>query len=137
MIAAGWKNAQGYLGMQFAGVGRDFPVIREIIGMYEEEGREVPEMVGQVYYNRGVFTAAVIVEGLRLAVENFGLPVTGEKVKMGYELITDFTLGGLLPPLSITAQDHEGGRLGAHLRDPGRGSGAAHRVVSGLPGRGA
>ena len=77
--------------------------------MYEEDGQHVPEMVGQVYYNRGVFTAAIIVEGLRLAVENFGLPVTGEKVKMGYELISDFTLGGFLPPLTVTAQDHEGG----------------------------
>ena len=77
--------------------------------MYEEEGQRVPDMVGQVYYNRGVFTAAIIIEGLRLAVENFGLPVTGEKVKMGYELITDFTLGGFLPPLTVTAQDHEGG----------------------------
>ena len=109
MIAAGWSNAQGYLGMQFAGVGRDFPVIQEIIGMYEAEGQAVPEMVGQVYYNRGVFIAAIIVEGLRLAVENFGVPVTGEKVKMGYERITDFTLGGFLPPLNVTAQDHEGG----------------------------
>ena len=77
--------------------------------MYEAEGQAVPEMVGQVYYNRGVFIAAIIVEGLRLAVENFGMPVTGEKVKMGYERITDFTLGGFLPPLNVTAQDHEGG----------------------------
>lgn len=109
MTAAGWKNAEGYLGMHFAGVGRDFPVIQDIMQMFKDEGKEVPDIVGQVYYNRGVFMAAIIVEGVRLAIKNFGLPVTGEKVKKGYELITDFDLGGFLPPLSVTTQDHEGG----------------------------
>jgi branched-chain amino acid transport system substrate-binding protein len=109
MIAAGWDNAQGYLGMQFAGVGKDFPVIQEILKMYQEEKLEVPEFIGSVYYNRGVFNAALVIEGIRLAVEKFGLPVTGEKVKLAYEQIKDFTLGGFLPPLSVTVNDHEGG----------------------------
>jgi branched-chain amino acid transport system substrate-binding protein len=109
MIAAGWDNAQGYLGMQFAGVGKDFPVIQEILKMYQEEKLEVPEFIGSVYYNRGVFNAALVIEGVRLAIEKFGLPVTGEKVKLAYEQIKDFTLGGFLPPLSVTVNDHEGG----------------------------
>jgi branched-chain amino acid transport system substrate-binding protein len=109
MIAAGWDNAQGYLGMQFAGVGKDFPVIQDILKMYQEEKQEVPEFLGSVYYNRGVFNGALLVEGIRIAIEKFGLPVTGEKVKMAYEQIKDFTLGGFLPPLSVTVQDHEGG----------------------------
>jgi branched-chain amino acid transport system substrate-binding protein len=109
MKAAGWEVAQGYLGMQFAGVGRDFPVIQDIIKMYKDEGQEVPEYVGWVYYNRGVLVAALIIEGLRLAIEQEGLPVTGEKVKRGFERIKDFALGGFLPPLSVMPQDHEGG----------------------------
>ena len=36
---------------------------------------------------------------IRLAIEKYGLPVSGEKVKQGYEQIKGFTLGGLLPPL--------------------------------------
>ena len=59
MQAAGWDTAQGYLGMQFAGVGQNFPVIQEIIQMYKDEGQEVPEYVGWVYYNRGVLVAAL------------------------------------------------------------------------------
>jgi branched-chain amino acid transport system substrate-binding protein len=109
MQAAGWDTAQGYLGMQFAGVGRDFPVIQEIIQMYKDEGQEVPEHVGWVYYNRGVLIAALMVEGVRLAIQHEGLPVTGEKVKLGYERIKDFTLGGFLPPLNVSPNDHEGG----------------------------
>jgi branched-chain amino acid transport system substrate-binding protein len=108
MRTAGWDTAQGYLGMQFAGVGRDFPVIQDIIKMYQAENQEVPEYVGWVYYNRGVLTAALMVEGIRLAIEHEGLPVTGEKVKKGFERIKDFTLGGF-PPLTVTPEDHEGG----------------------------
>jgi branched-chain amino acid transport system substrate-binding protein len=109
MIAAGWDTAQGYLGMHFAGVGRDFPVIKEIIQMYKDEGQELPEFVGSVYYNRGVLNTAVMVEAIRIAIERHGLPVTGEKVQKGFESIKDFSLGGFLPPLTITPQDHEGG----------------------------
>jgi branched-chain amino acid transport system substrate-binding protein len=109
MTAAGWDTAQGYLGLHFAGVGRDYPVIQKIIELYEAEGRAVPETVGSVYYNRGVLMSALMVEGVRQAIENFGLPVTGEKIKNGWENIKEFNLGGLLPPITITPNDHEGG----------------------------
>jgi branched-chain amino acid transport system substrate-binding protein len=32
-------------------------------------------------------------------------------VKNGFEKISNFTLGGLVPPLKITPTDHEGGGL--------------------------
>jgi branched-chain amino acid transport system substrate-binding protein len=109
--AAGWDIAQGYLGMQFAGVGQDFPAIQAIVKMYQEEGQAAPDPLQKVsvYYNRGVFTAALLVEALRLALERFGEPVTGEKVKKGFESIKDFTLGGVVPPMVVTEEDHEGG----------------------------
>lgn len=112
MIAAGCEDnaVDGYLAMHFAGVGRDFPVIQEIMkSVYQDQGKEVPEIVGTVYYNRGVFNAAIMAEGVRHAIKNHGMPVTGETVKLGFEQIKDFTLGGFLPPLNVTAQDHEGG----------------------------
>jgi branched-chain amino acid transport system substrate-binding protein len=109
--AAGWDIAQGYLGMQYAGVGQDFPVIQEIKKMYQEEGQAPPEPLqkASVYYNRGVFNVALMVEAVRLALEKFGEPVTGEKVKQGFESIKDFTLGGIVPPMAVTEEDHEGG----------------------------
>ncbi len=109
MQVAGWDTAQGYLGMQFAGVGREFPVIQDIIRMYQDEKQDVPEYVGWVYYNRGVLAGALIAEGARLAIEHEGLPITGEKMQKGFERIKDFTLGGLLPPLTVVPGDHEGG----------------------------
>ena len=35
--------------------------------------------------------------------------LTGEKVKKGYESIKNCSLGGFLPPMTVTPQDHEGG----------------------------
>ena len=35
--------------------------------------------------------------------------INGTDVKNGFEAISNFTLGGILPPLTITAEDHEGG----------------------------
>jgi branched-chain amino acid transport system substrate-binding protein len=107
--AAGWDVSQGYLGLQFTAIGRNLPVIQEIIKMYRDEGKEAPKYVGRVYYSRGVLIGAVLAEGIRLAIQNHGLPVTGEKVKKGYEAITNFDLQGFLPPMTVTSRDHEGG----------------------------
>jgi branched-chain amino acid transport system substrate-binding protein len=113
MAAGGWPVAEGYYTMQFAGVGSDFPVIKEIKELYKKEGKEPPkEIDSTVYYNRGVLIAALHVEAIKNAVK--AKPdgkITGEDVKKGFEQISNFTLGGLVPPLKVTPQDHEGGGL--------------------------
>ena len=107
--AAGWPTGEGYLGLQFAGAGTDFPIHKEIADMYKAEGKEPPkEMAKSVYYNRGILHAAVHVEAIRNAAKKGG-PLTGEKVKQGMESIKGLTLGGLVPPMEITPKDHEGG----------------------------
>ena len=111
--AGGFGVAEGYYTMQFAGVGHDYPVLNEIREMYKKEGKPAPkEMASSVYYNRGVFQAAVHVEAIRNALK--AKPdgkITGVDTKAGFEKINNFTLGGLVPPLKITATDHEGGGL--------------------------
>jgi branched-chain amino acid transport system substrate-binding protein len=109
--AGGFGVAEGYYTMQFAGVGEDFPVLNEIREMYKKEGKPAPkEMASTVYYNRGVLIAAIHVEAIRNALKDKkGGPITGADVKAGFEKIKGFTLGGLVPPLEITANDHEGG----------------------------
>jgi branched-chain amino acid transport system substrate-binding protein len=111
--AGGYAVAEGYYGLQFAGVGQDFPVLQEIRDMYKKEGKAAPkEMESTVYYNRGVLIAALQVEAIRNALKaKPSGDLTGDDVKKGFEQIKDFTLGGLVPPLQITATDHEGGGL--------------------------
>jgi branched-chain amino acid transport system substrate-binding protein len=109
--AGGMAVAEGYHAMQFAGVGTDFPVLNEIRAMYQKEGKEPPKEMGStVYYNRGVLIAAIHLEAVANAVK--AKPdgqITGEDVKKGFERIRGFTLGGLVPPLEVTAENHEGG----------------------------
>jgi branched-chain amino acid transport system substrate-binding protein len=109
----GFPAAEGYYAMQFAGVGTDYPVLNEIREMYKKQGKEPPrEMASTVFYNRGVLVAALHVEAIRNALK--AKPngnITGEDAKKGFEKISNFTLGGLVPPLKITPQDHEGGGL--------------------------
>jgi branched-chain amino acid transport system substrate-binding protein len=109
--AGGWSVAEGYHTMSFAGVGDDYPVRQEIKAMYKAQGKEPPKaMDDTVMYNRGLLIAALHVEALRNALKaNGGKQPTGEDMKKGFEQIHDFTLGGLVPPLNVTAADHEGG----------------------------
>jgi branched-chain amino acid transport system substrate-binding protein len=111
IAAGGMAVAEGYNTIQFAGVGKDFPVLKDIAAMYKAQGKEPPkEMDSTVYYNRGLMTAAVHVEALRNAIKaKGGAMPTGEDVKKGMEQIKGITLDGLLPPLEITPADHEGG----------------------------
>lgn len=110
--AGGWEEAEGYYGIQFAGVGDDYPVREEIRQMYAAEGRPAADvMASTVFYNRGLLWAALHLEAVRLAIiANGGDPnITGEMVRDGLRQITDFSLDGLVPPLEFTPDDHEGG----------------------------
>ena len=111
LAAGGWDAAEGYYTMQFAGAGDDYQVRQDIKAMYKKEGKEPPkEMDNTVIYNRGLLQAAIQVQAITNALKISGgkLPTT-DQVKQGLEQIDNFTLGGLVPPLKITAEDHEGG----------------------------
>ncbi len=109
--AGGFAAAEGYSGIQFAGVGSNYPVLKEIAEMYKKQGKPLPkEMASTVFYNRGVLIAAIHVEAIKNAVKaKGGTNITPQDVKLGFEQIRDFTLGGLVPPLKINSVDHEGG----------------------------
>jgi branched-chain amino acid transport system substrate-binding protein len=110
--AGGWPIAEGYYTIQFAGVGTDYPVLKEIVEMYKAQGKAPPkEMNSSVLYNRGLMTAALHVEAARRAIKaKGGAAPTGEDMKKALETLSDYKgLGELAPPLEITPTDHEGG----------------------------
>ena len=111
VAAGGMGVADGYNTLQFAGVGKDFQVNKDIAAMYKAAGKSAPkEMESTVYYNRGIMNAALHVEAVRNAIKaKGGAAPTSEDVKKGMEAIKGFTLGGLLPPMELTPADHEGG----------------------------
>ena len=110
--AGGFGVAEGYHAMQFAGAGDDYPIRQKIKEMYKKDGKEPIKLMDEntVYYNRGLLQAAVHVEAIRNALKaNGGKQPTGDDIKKGLESIRGFTLDGLVPPLEISATDHEGG----------------------------
>src|SRR5438552_8859336 len=111
LAAGGWSVAEGYHTLQFAGAGDDYPIRQEIKAMYKKDGKEPPkEMDDTVIDNRGLLQAAVHVEALKNALKQTGgKPPKGEDVKKGFEGIKELNLGGLVPPLTITPTEHEGG----------------------------
>ena len=134
--AGGFPAAEGYYTMQFAGVGSDYPVLNEIREMYRKEGRPVPpEMASTVYYNRGVVTAALHVEAIRNALKAHpNGKITGADVKASFEQIANFTLGGLMTPVKLSATDHEGGGLVQIWQVKGRRVREGFRLVLRLSG---
>src|SRR5262249_45526319 len=89
----------------------DYPVRQQIREMYKKDGKEPPkQMEDTVVYNRGLLNAALHVEAVRHALAaTGGKKLNGGEMKKGVEKIHDFQLGGLVPPLKITPEDHEGG----------------------------
>jgi branched-chain amino acid transport system substrate-binding protein len=109
--AGGFEAADGYHTLQFAGVGTDFQVIKDINEMYKAQGKAPPSQQEiSVFYNRGLVIAALHVEAARNAVKaKGGAKPTPVDVKNGMEAIKAFTLGGMVPPMEVTPEDHEGG----------------------------
>jgi branched-chain amino acid transport system substrate-binding protein len=109
--AGGFGAAEGYHTLQFAGVGTDFQVIKDINAMYKAQGKGPPsQQETSVFYNRGVMIAALHAEAARNAIKaKGGARPTSVDVKNGMEAIKGFTLGGMVPPMEVTPLDHEGG----------------------------
>lgn len=114
MEAIGKDTAKGVRKFEGTDNGTNSALIKEVIAKVIEPGKGSgpKEHVGGSYYNIGVATMAVSVEAARLAMAEYGPPLDGDKLRKGFELIKDFDANGLLPPLSFSGKDHQGGGYG-------------------------
>lgn len=110
----GPQVAKGAKRFEAVAPGKDHEVIRQILAKVVEAGKSAGDAgnVGRTYYNIGVATMAVAVEGARLALEEFGAPLTGDKLRQGLEMIEDYDAQGLMPPVTYSREDHQGGGYG-------------------------
>jgi branched-chain amino acid transport system substrate-binding protein len=113
IAAGGFGVAEGYNTLQYAGVGTDFKVIKEIVDMLKAEGKTPgKEFESTVTFNRGVYQGAVHAAAIANAIKaKGGAKPTGDDLRKGFEQVTalDPSLDGLAPPLKLTPEDHEGG----------------------------
>ena len=118
VIPAG-KAAIGYTAAGFHTSGADFPVIQEVFDVVHGQGKGniSAQRVGTIYYNRGIVAGIITVEAIRTAQSKYGNQViSGEQMRWGIEnlsitpeRIKEIGAEGLMPPLTITCADHEGG----------------------------
>ena len=106
---AGYKESAGHLSTKVWLPGEN-AIRDEIRALYKAEGKEPnPAMDQSNFYNSGLAIAGVMTEAVRRAVEKKGTDINSEDVRQAMETLTDFSLGGLMAPLTITPEDHEGG----------------------------
>lgn len=106
--------AKGVMRFEGAAAGRDNPVIKAILDEVVDKGNGSgpAEKVGSSYYNIGVAGMSIVVEASRIALDKYGEPLTAEKLKKGLEEVKGFNAEGLIPPMTLTAEDHQGGGSG-------------------------
>jgi branched-chain amino acid transport system substrate-binding protein len=121
VVPAG-DGAKGYKSMTFHAPGNNFKVHQDIMKFVHDKGKGSgpKEGVGEVLYNRTVINAMLDTEAVRLAMQKFGTKgaPTAEQVRWGMENlnITDKRLEelgmkGLMRPLKVTCDNHEGNGL--------------------------
>lgn len=92
----------GVLGVQpVSPFGEEVPGMAEI---KEAHQRWHPYDSHTLSYVEGWVTVKVMAEALGMSLPEHGF--SRERVRMAFESFTNFVVGGLLPPLTITARDH-------------------------------
>jgi branched-chain amino acid transport system substrate-binding protein len=118
MLPAG-EASRGFICATWHGTGRHFPLVQEVLQYVYARGKGAgPEGdVGTTYWIRGLLRALLTAEALRTAMRHFGnQPLTGAQVQWGLEHLTltpaslkELGVEGLLPPVTLSCRDHEGG----------------------------
>ena len=124
VVPAG-DGAKGYKGATFHAPGTNFPVFQDIVKHVYDKGKGAygsdRSRIGEVLYNRFVINAMLNTEAIRTAMTKFGnKPLTGEQVRWGFENLNltekrldDLGMKGLLRPLKVTCENHEGNGVAA------------------------
>jgi branched-chain amino acid transport system substrate-binding protein len=118
MVPAG-EAAIGFICATWHGTGRNFPLIQDMLTYVYARGKGAgPERdVGTGPWIRGMLRGLLTAEAMRTAMRHFGnQPLTGAQVQWGLEHLTltpaslkEMGAEGLLPPLTLSCRDHEGG----------------------------
>jgi branched-chain amino acid transport system substrate-binding protein len=113
-------GAKGYNSLALNPSGKNFKVHEDVAKFVYGRGKGAgPEsMIGEVLYNRGIINAMLTLEAIRTAMGRYGnKPMTGEQVRWGFENLNldaarlrAIGFEGLITPLKVTCEDHEGSR---------------------------
>jgi branched-chain amino acid transport system substrate-binding protein len=113
------EAAKGFRMLNFHRVGPDFPALQDIKTHVIDKGLSQisePSDLGEHLYNRGVYNAVLIAEGIRKAQELTGnKAITGADMRVGLENLNidearweAMGLPGFAEPLQLSCADHSG-----------------------------
>lgn len=115
VIPAG-KAADGYQAVTVHRAGADYPLAQQIIEQLYNEGKgdlKDKSRIGSVYWNLGIWAAAMSSEAIRVAQARFGKNLTSAQVRWGFENIElsqdrldKMGLADVVPPIRVTCKDH-------------------------------
>jgi len=113
------EAAIGFICATFHATGRHFPLVQDMLKYVYAPGKGAgPESdVGTARWIRGLLQGLLTAEALRTAMHEFGnQPLTGAQVQWGFEhlgltaaRLKEPGAEGLLPPITLSCRDHEGG----------------------------
>jgi branched-chain amino acid transport system substrate-binding protein len=117
------EGAKGYNALMLQHGAGQYAVHRDILKYVYDKGKGAgdKDKVGEVLYNRGLVNAMFSIEALRIAQEKFGKgkPINGEQMQWGLEhldvtpeRIRELGFEGMIGPLKLSCQDHEGAQIG-------------------------
>ena len=117
------EGADGYKSLTFHGAGTEFPALQEIKAQVIDAGKGAGDGTkwGEVGYNKGVYTAAVVTEAIRHAQEMAGTAqITPRQFRDAMETLevteAEFEalgLGGFAPAIALSCEGHSSPRLAA------------------------
>jgi branched-chain amino acid transport system substrate-binding protein len=110
--------AAGYKAGAFHGIGTEYGVLQDVLEHVYNGDEEVARANywGEVLYNRGLVNYLYLSEAIRTAMEEYGnVTLGGEEVRWGMEnldltaeRIAEIGAEGLVEPIKVTCEDHEG-----------------------------
>jgi len=122
VVPAG-DGAKGFRSMTFHAAGPGFKVHQDIVKLLYDKGKGATkrELVGEVYYNRGMINAMLNIESVRTAMGKYGnKPLTGEQVRWGFENLNlteqrleQIGMKGMMRPIRVSCENHEGNGMAA------------------------
>jgi branched-chain amino acid transport system substrate-binding protein len=118
MVPAG-EAAHGFICVSLFATGTHFALIQDVLTYVYAQGKGAgpEEDVGTGHWIRGMLEGLLTAEALRSAMRHFGhQPLTGAQVQWGLDhlnitaaYLKEMGAEGLLPPVTLSCRDHEGG----------------------------
>lgn len=116
------KKANGYLAVNYVALGQRFPLMQQILNTVVDTGNSrVPsrDLVGSVYYNRGVLSALILSEAIKTAqnkadtrqLQRTDMRYGLENVRIDSAKLFELGLPGFTSEIIGSCTDHEGGSV--------------------------